>query len=80
MFPKIQGLMNNFMVQPIGTVTSRGAQGVEGAGQNPSASAVTKGFDQYAQYDNKLESGHSGASQRMNQAGYDGYNKFICLA
>ena len=37
-------------------------------------------YAQYAQYDNALEGGHSGASQRMNQAGYDGYNNFLCMA
>ena len=43
MFPKIQGFMNNFMVQPVDTVTSRGTRGVECTGQNHFAGAVSGG-------------------------------------
>ena len=64
MFPKIQGLMNNFMVQPVDTVGARGARGVEGVGQNPFAGAVTGGENVYAQHDRGLEHGFGGAQYR----------------
>ena len=64
MFPKIQGLMNNFMVQPVETVGARGARGVEGTGQNPFAGAVTGGQDPYSQHDRDLEHGFGGAQYR----------------
>ena len=56
----------NFFVQP-GTIP-------------PAGTPSPVPYAQYAQYDNMLESGHSGAAQRMNQAGYSGYNNVICVA
>ena len=64
MFPKIQGFMNNFMVQPVDTVGARGARGVEGTGQNPFAGAITGGENLYAQHDRDLEHGFAGAQYR----------------
>lgn len=64
MFPKIQNFMNNFQVQPVDTVTARGARAVEGTGQNPFAGAITGGQDVYGQHDRGLEHGFGGAQYR----------------
>ena len=47
MFPKIQNIMNNFMIQPVETVEARGTQGVERTGQNPFAGAVSGGIEAF---------------------------------
>ena len=39
--------MNNFMVQPVDTVSSRGTQGAERTGQNPFAGAVSGGIEAF---------------------------------
>ena len=74
MFPKIPGFSP---ILPITQVNPEASGGVQRTGENffvTGVNAGTASVNPYAQYDIPLNNGHNGANQRMNSAGYVGYN------